>query len=799
MAFKVAARTILHLGAELISSDGIAFYELIKNAFDARSKRVDIRLVVRLPHDVYIVNKTSAQDLLKQNLSKSALAKSISPIRDVLLDKVDKSAPNADKLIQLLQKYEFEDDTSLEKFIRLLDNANYIAIEDKGEGMSLDDLSATYLTIGTRRRFKQREKQLLKFRDEEEAIDQTLRPVLGENGVGRLSVMRLGSRLKVTTSRKGEKKYNILEIDWSRFSHESDELLGDIEVAPRLGDIKENVNDAGTQIRISGLISGWSEEKLKAIAREEFSKLTDPFVPEARYPISLRFNGNKIDIPPFNEILFQNAHAKVEAEFKFEDNKPILAGQIDYILRKRTFKEGSAELVSFAKVDNLDILRSLGPFRIVFYWYNRQILTAIEGIGALKDVRELLNLWAGGLMVYRDGFRVNPYGGPDDDWLSLDKKALAASGHKVNRRQIIGKIEITSIHNPKLLDQTNREGLRDCLEKEALRKILQYMLKEKFRGFLDLVDKEIRAREPVTFDDLEDRVEDHEKNINKSLKFLVQEYPAVKQSRIINDIEAAIEKLREVMDEAKKLAISYQEGRTQLVHLAGMGLMVEIIAHELNRATEHTLVTLSQSNKKAPAQVIESRLNTLESQLKTLQKRLSILDELSTTRRQRKELFDLIEWIRENLESHKEQFKRHHIQYRVKVKPEGKVKTFQIKAVKGMIVQILENLISNSVYWIKQQSKIDKSFFPVIEIIINTETNEVRFVDNGPGVEPERKEEIFEPFITSKPPGEGKGLGLFISREVAQYNDMKLFMSDESTVHSDRLNTFVLAIGAKEK
>ena len=39
MAFKVAARTILQLGSELISSDSIAFYELIKNGFDAGSNR----------------------------------------------------------------------------------------------------------------------------------------------------------------------------------------------------------------------------------------------------------------------------------------------------------------------------------------------------------------------------------------------------------------------------------------------------------------------------------------------------------------------------------------------------------------------------------------------------------------------------------------------------------------------------------------------------------------------------------------------------------------------------------------
>ncbi len=37
--FKVTARTILELGSELISSDIIAFYELIKNGFDAGSDR----------------------------------------------------------------------------------------------------------------------------------------------------------------------------------------------------------------------------------------------------------------------------------------------------------------------------------------------------------------------------------------------------------------------------------------------------------------------------------------------------------------------------------------------------------------------------------------------------------------------------------------------------------------------------------------------------------------------------------------------------------------------------------------
>ena len=53
--FKISARTVLELGAELISSDTIAFYELIKNAFDAKSKNgVEIRFKIVLRRNAYL-------------------------------------------------------------------------------------------------------------------------------------------------------------------------------------------------------------------------------------------------------------------------------------------------------------------------------------------------------------------------------------------------------------------------------------------------------------------------------------------------------------------------------------------------------------------------------------------------------------------------------------------------------------------------------------------------------------------------------------------------------------------------
>lgn len=53
--FRITARTVLELGSELISSDIIAFYELIKNGFDARTKQgVDINFDIVLTRRTYL-------------------------------------------------------------------------------------------------------------------------------------------------------------------------------------------------------------------------------------------------------------------------------------------------------------------------------------------------------------------------------------------------------------------------------------------------------------------------------------------------------------------------------------------------------------------------------------------------------------------------------------------------------------------------------------------------------------------------------------------------------------------------
>lgn len=796
MSFRIAARTILQLGAELISSDSIAFYELIKNAFDAGSPRVDIDVIVRMDHDSYIAHRARILDERKMNHGGADEKSAINKYKKSILRDIDPSAPDASEL-----KKDISESASRDDLIEILDEVNYIQIDDTGSGMSLKDLDEIYLTIGTRSRLKEREVQLKRFKGKTSVVD--FRPILGEKGIGRLSAMRLGSRLWVETSKKGEPTWNNLDIDWNRFSNDSDDMVEDIEIKPTKGNRKKDPNSSGTLIWISALRSDWYKEKLEDIATSEFCKLMDPFTRRYKFPISLRLNEMSIPIRRFDKILFEAAHAKVLAEFTIEDDKPRLFGKVDYILRNRekTISLDLNDLYTITKItDRLpSILKSLGTFKVEFYWFNRRVLQEIEGIGTKKQVKDLVNAWSGGLMVFRDGFRVNPYGNPDDDWLDLDGKALASGGYKVNRKQIIGKVDISSLENATLVDQTNREGLRDCDQKQVLVRILKNILESDFRGFLNKVDEEVEAQIPVTFEDLESRVGNEEKKIRRSLELLRQKYPEVKKDKeIFLSVEEAIEKIRALLDEAQKLADSFESGHTKLLNLAGLGLMVEIVAHELNRATRYTLKTLADTDELTLDEDVKSVFDTLESQLKTLQKRLRILDPMSTSGRQMKEKFDLVAWIKEILSSHEAQFWRHNIEYSVVVKPSRSTKGFPVKMVKGMIVQIMENLLSNSVYWLKQQRTIEKGFSPEIVVTIDTQEKGIQFTDNGPGVPPFRKEEIFQPFVTTKPPGEGKGLGLFISREIAKYHGASIYMSEKKAVHDDRLNTFILSLEADQ-
>jgi hypothetical protein len=86
--------------------------------------------------------------------------------------------------------------------------------------------------------------------------------------------------------------------------------------------------------------------------------------------------------------------------------------------------------------------------------------------------------------VYRDGFRVLPYGQEGNDWLSLDSRRVNNPTMRLSNNQVVGYVLISRDANPQLRDQTNREGLisNQALVdlRDELRKIITLLEVERY-------------------------------------------------------------------------------------------------------------------------------------------------------------------------------------------------------------------------------------------------------------------------------------------------------------------------------
>lgn len=785
MSFQVAARAMLEFGAELISSDGIALYELIKNTYDAGSKRATLEYSTVLRHSRLrtalgrVERVRQAIEKKKDKPDERVLVRQLHD--EVVAGLENTAADDAKEKFKTRIKSAKTLDTFEAALRDAFDDINVIEIIDTGEGMSSESLREAFLTIGTRSRLQR---------------STGPRQFVGGKGIGRLSAMRLGDRLTVTTTRAGASHWSILEIDWRRFSHSSDQKLDEIKFEVVRGPPKADKTEQGTKVTIRGVKSDWDRERVERIASREFDRLFDPFIDRTRYPLMIRVNGGRVAIPTFDRTIQSEAQAYCEIEYTVDEpTGPRLVLQMDYLVhgvsKTEVWDETDFLGLSAEEDFSAEAMTTLGPFSASFHWFNRQRLKAIDGWGDREKVRDMINHWAHGLLMYRDGFRVYPYGGPDDDWLGIDARALGSAGYKINRKQIIGAIRISASKNPMLIDQTNREGLRANDEKALLVILLKKAVTENLRNFLNGVDKEKKKKARLNAEETAAYLDDVSKKVRRTL---AQIGPLVPRNRKkdVDFLSEVFAELQERLKTAKDAITTSEREQRDLVHLAGIGLLVEIVSHELGRVTRRTLDLIAGTDRKLVSKAVASTFDTVESQMLVIRRRLDMLDPLSPSGRQRKEAFDLRELVDEVLASHAEQFKRHKIKATVKLSS-AKKQGVQVRAVKGMIVQVLENLIDNSIFWLKQSMRVDPSFSPTLTIELDSAGQELLFSDNGPGIPRARAEEVFRPFVSFKPPGLGKGLGLYISKEIARYHNSDLSLLDAPD-KKGRLHTFVLDI-----
>ena len=797
MGFRVTARTVLHLGSELISSDGIAIYELIKNSLDAGSPEVRIDIVCRMDFDAvdHILRLLGERRHPSEwvELAPTAI-RSWRKLRERAVQAVDSGAPGSTTLQRQLRTA-----NSRETFLDCIRRANTIEIHDDGEGMSIETLNEVYLTIGTSNRAHQRSRHR-----SHSPTEGSSHPILGEKGLGRLSAMRLGDTMEVITAQLEDTHWNYLEIDWNSFAKSADDDISSVTIAPEVGEQKNLKEQHGTLIRIGSLSSSWSPERIETLARDHFSKLFDPFSNE-RLRLKITYNERDIPLPAFASFLLEHAHGVLDLSYRFTRGEPRLTGIMHYRLRnrRRKLKYRGVEISTITGGIPPETLERIGPFSLQVYWFNRRILTKIDGIGDLTQVRRLLATWAGGVSLYRDGFRVNPYGGPNDDWLDLDRDAFSTSGFKLNRGQIIGRANITQAENPFLTDQTNREGLTESPEKEGFVSLLSAVM-EHFRQYLVAIDDERRRSQRIDADEAITRFKEEDDRIASllpKLKEALRNTPGGR--RLAREVEESLSALRDAASAVEVASNAQAQERNRVMHLASVGLLLEVIAHELYRAASDALNTISRMRRRGVGSPGRTSLRVLDAQLGTLQKRLKVLDPLSTNARQVKERFEVVDWVRSIVGNYSERAARLNVGISVLVDPPEQ--TRRIRAVKGMFVQVVENLLSNSLYWIVQEQKFDRSAKARragldvegrIEVLVEPAGARITVTDDGPGIPEERRELVFEPFFSTKRQKEGRGLGLYISREIAEYHGGALFLSDAN--EDGMINSVVFTFGTEE-
>lgn len=791
-SFSFSARTILELGKELISSDEVALYELIKNGVDAGSKTIEITARILLTKS----DMRRALDLLAGVTLKPDRTRAT--VEDVL-DQISEWVPTNVKddhkaafLKALGDRNQTPDafETRLRETCR---THNWIDVEDFGSGMKLEDLTDIFLRIGTRSR---RADNILGAH------------YLGDKGVGRLSTMRLGDLLEVVTAPPGASHWNELDIDWSKFSHDEEVDISKIEFTPQVGSKKSDAKEGGTLIRVLGLQSDWHLDRFQEMFHDKIARMVDPFdAGAANRLLKVYHNSTRVIVPSVPQSLLNAAHASAHGQLRFEGEEPVLTGSVAYHRYGADEKidQRGAELYSLAQTTvkrrgkrgqaaiqvqpmRPQALKELGDFDFDIYWFNRRIVEKVPGLtSSPSETKQEVANWSGGPMLYRYGFRVLPYGEPQDDWLQLDVAAFGSSGFKLNRQQVIGRVRVKSAHTA-LGEQTNRQGLMDSDAASALKTILMWVMHTELRSLINTIDEQER----LTKRDAEERAlafrdtQDEVLEIVNELRNRVDPTARALVDRVATGVDRLADQcaglVRRIDDAVKEVT----DEREKFVYLAGIGLMTDFIFHELDRSVTYTLKLLADSQGRNR----DAALRSLQSQLTTLQKRISAFDDLTGEKRQSKSGFDLSELVSEILHVHENEFGRHHIKINFEPTP------MPIRAVRGMTIQIVENLLANSLYWLKQQDRVQTGFEPEIWIKVDPTDRALTIEDNGPGVALERREIIFQPFISSKPAAQGRGLGLYISRELASHHDWQIYLDNEAgRQRKGRLNMFVLDMG----
>lgn len=428
-----------------------------------------------------------------------------------------------------------------------------------------------------------------------------------------------------------------------------------------------------------------------------------------------------------------------------------------------------------------------------------------------------------GIKLYRNGFAVKPYGIDGQDWLGLSKGQTSGSSfYGLRPGNVIGYVAIDEESNRNLKDKTDREGLIDDdysrsfirINLEVIRRVNEAMqiLRRSFNDYVSQCQKEGSIK---TYNQAVKKIEDTAQrgsNLIKDFRDASTEISALRQQvetvskdngLFEADIESKEETLRQTSDVLSRYSLLLQQAlevlesapelkesieviipmveqmRGQLeevISLASLGLVSEMVAHDMGQVTTRLLDESKKLSKKINnGSAIEKRdvqylIEHVKTTVTSLRTQLKHLDTSFKYNKEKREIVLLSEFI-ENDEKKFYYEKIEDLGFKIQVDVK---KDFSVEINKGKLIQVFDNLINNSLYWLKKYQENEEKRDLWMKVIIDNPF--VYFEDNGWGIEKRIEDSIFEPFVTRKPSGEGRGLGLYIVRNLlsTDYSDVVL-------------------------
>lgn len=377
-----------------------------------------------------------------------------------------------------------------------------IEIEDNGQGMTKDDIINKWLFVAYSEKKEENRKE--SYRDK-------IRPhTAGAKGIGRFSCDRLGSKLELYTKTKDEKYVNKLFIDWKKFEHNDSKTIDSFMVEYSSKDILLFNGIQGTKLVISNLFDDWNRRnllKLKSFLRKLINPTityNDEFQIELIVPseekkdnsfgsgeLHKKINGIiKNDI--FEQLNIKTINIKVTITQNGQEIHTVLYDRGHYVYIKKDYNKGF-KTYNYNKLYNINI---------ELYYLNKQ---AKELFRRLMDIRVKDY---GSVFVYKNNFRILPYGEPLRDVFDIDRRKAQGYNRNLGTRDLIGRVSIYG-ENKEFIETSSRadgfvqnettEQLNNFFRNEVLIPLEKYVVK-----YVDWADDD--AEKTIVSKDVVDKV-----------------------------------------------------------------------------------------------------------------------------------------------------------------------------------------------------------------------------------------------------------------------------------------------------